>query len=111
MNRRPAIAQPSTGNILLSDFHRRERVPIPIVQWNIHFKVCVFTKGNYFIIGTPNSRGYQNVHMEVTVLNSSSTTGFWSDIACPKSFYYLAMIPAGGICITKRQPDQSDVFL
>ena len=119
----PAIpTQPSTGNVLLSD-------DFSSTQWgtgtdsdssveytNEALKFIVFTK-NYFVWSTPNNEDYQNVHMEVTVLNNGtdSTTGFGlmcnQQASAKKSFYYLAMTPAGEYAIAKATADQSDVFL
>jgi len=114
--------QPSTGNVLLSD-------NFSSAQWgtgtdsdssveyaNEALNFNVFTK-NYFVWSTPNNEEYQNVHMEVKVLNNGtdSTTGFGlmcnQQASAKKSFYYLAMTPAGEYAIAKATADQSDVFL
>jgi len=119
----PAIpTQPSTGNVLLSD-------DFSSAQWgtgtdsdssveyaNEALKFIVFTK-NYFVWSTPGNEEYQNVHMEVTMLNNGtdSTTGFGlmcnQQTSDKKSFYYLAITPAGEYAIAKATTDQSDVFL
>ena len=119
----PAIlTQPSTGNVLLSD-------DFSSTQWGTGtdsdssveyageaLKFIVYTK-NYFVWSTPGSKEYQNVHMEVTVLNNGtdSTTGFGlmcnQQASAKKSFYYLAMTPAGEYAIAKATVEQSDVFL
>lgn len=114
--------QPTTGNVLLSD-------DFSSTQWGTGtdsdssveyvdetLKFIVFTK-NYFVWSTPNNEDYQNVHMEVTVLNNGtdSTTGFGlmcnQQASAKKSFYYLAMTPAGEYAIAKATAEQSDVFL
>jgi hypothetical protein len=114
--------QPSSGNVLLSD-------DFSSAQWgtgtdsdssveyaNEALNFNVFTK-NYFVWSTPNNEEYQNVHLEVTVLNNGtdSTTGFGlmcnQQASAKKSFYYLAMTPAGEYAIAKATVDQSDVFL
>ena len=114
--------QPSTGNVLLSD-------DFSSAQWgtgtdsdssveyaNEALKFIVFTK-NYFVWSTPGNEEYQNVHMEVTMLNNGtdSTTGFGlmcnQQTSDKKSFYYLAITPAGEYAIAKATTDQSDVFL
>jgi hypothetical protein len=114
--------QSSSGNVLLSD-------DFSSTQWgtgtdsdssveyaNEALNFNVFTK-NYFVWSTPNNEEYQNVHMEVTVLNNGtdSTTGFGlmcnQQASAKKSFYYLAMTPAGEYAIAKATVDQSDVFL
>jgi|SRR5215208_1479342 len=114
--------QAGTGNVLLSD-------DFSSAQWgtgtdtdsaveyvNEALQFIVFTK-NYFVWSTPNAEDYQNVHMEVTVINNDtdSTTGF--GLMCHQqsdaksSFYYLAMTPAGEYAIAKATAEQSDVFL
>lgn len=114
--------QPSSGNILISD-------DFSSAQWgtgtdsdsaveyaNEALQFIVFTK-NYFVWSTPNAKDYQNVHMEVTVLNNGtdSTTGFGlmchQQASSKSSFYYLAMTPAGEYAIAKATAEQSDVFL
>jgi len=114
--------QPSSGNVLLSD-------DFSSTQWgtgtdadssveyaNEALQFIVFTK-NYFVWSTPNANDYQNVHMEVTVVNNGtdSTTGFGlmchQQASAKGSFYYLAMTPAGEYAIAKATAEQSDVFL
>ena len=114
--------QSNTANVLLSD-------DFSSTQWgtgtdkdssieyaNEALQVIVFTK-NYFVWSTPNAQDYQNVHMEVTVLNNGtdSTTAFGlmcnQQASAKSSFYYLAMTPAGEYAIAKATAEQSDVFL
>jgi len=75
----------------------------------------IFTK-NYFVWSTPNDEDYENVHIEVTVLNNGtdSTTAF--GILCHQqtvndSFYYFAITPGGEYAIAKAALAQTDVFL
>ncbi len=117
-----AATQPNTGNVLIQD-------DFSSAQWgtgtdkdssveyaNEALKFIVYTK-NYFVWSTPNDKDYQNIHMEVTVLNNGtdSTTGFGlmchQQASSKGSFYYLAMTPAGEYAIAKAAPEQSDVFL
>jgi hypothetical protein len=114
--------QPNTGNVLLQD-------DFSSTQWgtgtdkdssveyaNEALKFIVYTK-NYFVWSTPNDKDYQNIHMEVTVLNNGtdSKTGFGlmchQQASSKGSFYYLAMTPAGEYAIAKALPEQSDIFL
>jgi len=119
----PAIStQPSTGNVLLSDDFSSPQwgtgtdSDSSVEYTDAALKFIVFTK-NYFVWSTPGNEEYQNVHMEVTVLNNGtdSTTGFGlmcnQQASAKKSFYYLAMTPAGEYAIAKATTDQSDVFL
>lgn len=78
-------------------------------------QMIVYTP-NYFVWTTPNDHSYQNVHIEVTVLNNGtdSTTAF--GIMCHQqavdaNFYYVAMTPAGEYAIAKAAEGQTDVFL
>lgn len=82
---------------------------------NNALQVIVFTK-NYFVWSTPNDETYQDVHMEVTVLNNGtdSTTAF--GLMCNQqtensNFYYLAMTPAGEYAIAKAVEGEKDLFL
>jgi len=76
----------------------------------------VFTK-NYIVWTTPNDKDYENIHMEVTVINNGtdSTTafGFFCDKQYPidDSRYYFAITPAGQYAIAKAALAQTDVFL
>lgn len=82
---------------------------------NEALQIIVFTK-NYFVWSTPDAESYQNIHMEVDVINNdtASTTAFGflchlqGDV---DSFYYLLMTPAGEYAIAKATEGQDDVFL
>jgi len=78
-------------------------------------QMAVYTT-NYFIWSTLDDQDYENVHLEVTVLNNDtdSTTAF--GIMCnmqpnDNDFYYLAMTPAGEYAIAKAVEGESDLFL
>jgi len=112
----------STGNVLLTD-------NFSSAQWgtgtdsdssveyaNETLQMIMFTK-NIFVWSHPNNRNYQNVHLEVTVVNNNtdSTTAFglmcnWQT-ASKGSFYYFAITPAGQYAIAKASEGQSDIFL
>jgi len=73
-------------------------------------------KENYFVWSTPDDQDYENVHIEVTVINNGtdSTTAF--GILCHQqtitdSFYYFAVTPGGEYAIAKAALAQTDVFL
>jgi len=114
--------QSNTANVLLSDDFSSTQwgtgtdTDSSIEYANEALQVIVFTK-NYFVWSTPNAQDYQNVHMEVTVLNNGtdSTTAFGlmcnQQASAKSSFYYLAMTPAGEYAIAKATAEQSDVFL
>ena len=82
---------------------------------NNALQMIVYTK-NYFVWSTPDDQDYQNVHMEVTVINNNtdSTTAF--GLMCHQqvtdSGYYFAITPAGEYAIAiSTLAQQSDVFL
>ena len=114
--------QPNSGNVLLQDDFSSTQWGIgtdkdsSVEYANEALQFIVYTK-NYFVWSTPNAKDYQNIHMEVTVLNNGtdSTTGFGlmchQQASSKGSFYYLAMTPAGEYAIAKAIPEQSDVFL
>lgn len=115
-------APTETSNVLLSDNFSSQ-------QWGIGtdadssveyageaLQMIVYTT-NYFVWSTPNDQDYQNVHMEVTVMNNGtdSTTAFGlmcnQQSGADSSFYYFAMTPAGQYAIAKAQTGQTDIFL
>jgi hypothetical protein len=76
----------------------------------------ILYKRNSFIWSNPNTLDYQNVHVEVTVINNGTdaTTAF--GIICNQqeledNFYYLAVTPAGEYAIAKAVQGQKDLFL
>jgi hypothetical protein len=78
-------------------------------------RVKIF-KPNYFVWSTPDDQDYENVHIEVTVLNNGtdSTTAFGvlcHQQAVTDSFYYFAVTPGGEYAIAKAALAQTDVFL
>jgi hypothetical protein len=118
----PTESQSTTGDVLLID-------DFSSAQWGTGtdenssveyaseaLQMIVFTK-NHFIWSTPDDKDYQNVHLEVTVINNDtdSTTAF--GLMCHQqagednSFYYFAMTPAGEYAVAKAQAGQTDVFL
>lgn len=78
--------------------------------------IQIFRK-NYIVWTTPNDSDYENVHMEVTVLNNDTdpTTAF--GIICNQqhpitdSHYYFAVTPGGEYAIAKAALALDDVFL
>jgi hypothetical protein len=71
---------------------------------------------NSYVWSPPNDQRYENVHMEVTVINNGtdSTTAFGlicNQQPAGESFYYFAITPAGQYAIAKAAQGQGDVFL
>jgi len=87
---------------------------VEYVDEALNFKI--FTK-NYIVWTTPNDNDYENVHMEVTVINNGtdSTTafGFKCDMQHPitDSHYYFAVTAGGQYAIAKASLALDDVFL
>jgi len=118
----PTEAQPGTGAVLLiDDFSSAQWGTGTDADSSVEYasealQMIVFTK-NHFIRSRPDNQDYQNVHMEVTVINNDtdSTTAF--GLMCNQqagddsSFYYFAMTPAGQYAIAKAAAGQTDVFL
>jgi len=82
---------------------------------NNALQMIVFTK-NYFVWSTANDETYQNVHVEVNVINNGTdpTTAFGlicNQQAADNNFYYVAITPAGQYAIAKAVEGQKDVFL
>ena len=71
---------------------------------------------NSFVWSPLNDQNYQNIHMEVTVINNGtdSTTAFGlicNQQAIDENFYFFAITPAGEYAIARAAQGQSDVFL
>ena len=118
----PTESQPSTGDVLLiDDFSSAQWGTGTDADSSVEYasealQFIVFTK-NYFVWSTPDDQDYQNVHMEVTVINNDTdeTTAFGvmcnQQAGVDNSFYYFAMTPAGQYAIAKAEAGQTDVFL
>ena len=112
----------NTGEVLLEDDFSGESdwgtltdTTSSVEYQNDALQMRVFRE-NYVIWSTPNDKDYQNVHMEVTVINNDTdpTTAFGFICAQqPKkwSFYYLAATPAGEYAIIRATDGGDDVFL
>lgn len=70
---------------------------------------------NKFVLSFPNDEDYENVHMEVTVINNNTDPITAFGIMCNQqitdSGYYFAITPAGQYAIAKYTVGQKDVFL
>lgn len=113
-------AAPASDVILSDDFSSSQwgtstDADSSVKYTNNALQMIVITS-NYFVWSTPNDQDYENVHIEVTVINNDtdSTTAF--GIMCNSQlaggdFYYLAMTPAGEYAIARAVEGQSDAFL
>ena len=83
---------------------------------NNALQMIVFTNNIFVWSPPPNNQDYQNVHMEVTVINNGTDSKTAFGLMCNQqatnsNFYYVAMTPAGEYAIAKASEGQSDVFL
>ena len=124
----PLPTQPETSNsnsdVLLDDDFSAGRTQwgtgtdkdsaVEYVDNALNFQV--FTK-SFIVWTTPNDKDYENIHMEVTVINNGtdSTTafGFFCDKQYPieDSRYYFAVTPGGEYAIGKSALAVDDVIL
>jgi len=119
----PTSTTSSTGDVILSDDFSSDRwgtgtdTNSAVEYANEALQMIVYTK-NYFVWSTPNDQDYQNVHMEVTVINNGtdSTTAFGlmcnQQAGVDNSFYYFAVTAAGQYAIAKAEEGaDADIFL
>ena len=116
------VAPTESSGVLLSDDISSQRWGVgtdadsSVEYANGALQMIVYST-NYFVWSTPDDQDYQNVHLEVTVINNGtdSTTAFGlmcnQQPSSDSSFYYFAMTPAGEYAIAKAQPRQQDLFL
>jgi hypothetical protein len=114
------IGAPGSNIILSDDFSSRKwgtgTDSDSSIQYADNALQMIVYKKNWFVWSMPNDKSYQNVHVEVAVINNGAdeTTAF--GIICDKqsgndSFYYVGITPAGEYAIVKSTEGQSDVFL
>jgi hypothetical protein len=117
----PATEGPQSGDVILDDDFSTTRwgtgtdADSAVEYVSGTLQMIVFTK-NWFVWSTPNDQDYENIHMEVTVINNDTdpTTAF--GIMCHQqviddSFYYFAITPAGQYAIAEASLAANDVFL
>jgi hypothetical protein len=117
----PKPSQPSPGSVVFSDDFSTPRWGTGTTADNSveyvdnALQMIVYAKNSY--VWSPlRDQEYQNIHMEVIVINNGtdSTTAF--GLVCnqqpqDENFYFLAVTPAGEYAIAKAAQGQSDVFL
>lgn len=124
----PLPTQPETSSsnsdVLLEDDFSASRTQwgtgtnenraIEYVNDALNFKII---KENYVVWSYPNENDYENIHMEVTVINNgtdpNTAFGFKCDMQHPitDSHYYFAITPGGEYAIAKAALALDDVFL
>jgi hypothetical protein len=71
---------------------------------------------NYYVWSIPNSEDYEDIHMEVTVINNNTDSNTAFGFLCNRqsdgdSFYYLVATPNGQYVIAKATAGADDIFL
>jgi serine/threonine protein kinase len=127
---RPTATQPdppteepvSTGNTILEDDFSDDSVwgvltdSDSSIQYADEALQMIIQSENYFIWTTPDSETYEDVHMEVTVLNNDTDSNTAFGFLCNQqsdgdSFYYLVVTPLGQYVIAKAVTGEDDIFL
>ncbi|MBL8100784.1 MAG: serine/threonine protein kinase [Anaerolineales bacterium] len=72
-----------------------------LVQYEDETLRAIVYRDDWLIWSTPNQTGYENVHIEVTVINNDTDPNTAFGLMCHQqagnqSFYYLVITPAGG---------------
>jgi hypothetical protein len=110
---------PGLGGVLISDdfssplWSTGTNTDSSVEYANNALQMIVHPK-NTFVWSPLNDQDYQNIHLEVTVINNAtdSTTAF--GLICnqqAENFYYFAITPAGQYAIAKAAEGQDDLFL
>ncbi len=71
---------------------------------------------NWFVWSTPNNEKYENIHIEVTVVNNDGAPNTAFGILCnqqeaDESYYYMGFTPSGEYAIAKSETGETDIFL
>lgn len=71
---------------------------------------------NWFVWSTPNNENYENIHIEVTVVNNDGAPNTAFGILCnqqeaDESYYYMGFTPSGEYAIGKSETGETDIFL
>lgn len=71
---------------------------------------------NWFVWSTPNNEIYENIHIEVTVVNNDDAPNTAFGILCNhqeanESYYYMGFTPSGEYAIAESVEGQTDIFL
>ncbi len=117
------ISPPLTGAALLQDdFSQQEVVwgtladSDNVIEYDGEsLRVTIF-RDNWFVWTTPNTETYENIHVEVTVVNNDEQPNTAFGILChhqdaDESYYYMAVTPSQEYVIAKSEDGQTDVFL
>jgi len=109
------------SNILLQDDFSEEAwgtltdSDTAIEYVNGALNMIVYTT-NWFVWSTPNGEMYEDIHMEVTILNHNTDPNTAFGLMCYQqtdgdTFYYFAITPNTQYVIAKAVAGQDDIFL
>lgn len=76
----------------------------------------VFNQPNWFVWSTPNNEIYENIRVDVTVVNNDGAPNTAFGIICnqqeaDESYYYMGFTSSGEYTIAKSEEGQTDIFL
>lgn len=117
----PATEAPQLGDVVIEDDFSSDGWGIgtdtdsSVEYANEALQMIIYTK-NYFVWSPPNNTDYENIHMEVTVINNETDPTSAFGIMCHQqvtsdAFYYVAVTAAGQYAIAKASIATKDVFL
>ena len=112
----------SNGDILLEDDFSDDSIwgvltdSESSIQYADEALQMMINSENYFVWTAPNSEEYEDIHMEVTVINNDTDSNTAFGFLCNQqseddSFYYLVVTPNGQYVIAKATAGEDDIFL
>ena len=112
----------STGDAILEDDFSDDSVwgilsdAESSIQYADEALQMIINSENYFVWTTPDSEEYEDIHMEVTVINNDTDSNTAFGFLCNQqsdddSFYYLVVTPNGQYVIAKAATGETDIFL
>ncbi len=86
------------------------------VQYDGETLRVTMTVDNWFVWSRPNNETYENIHLEVTVVNNDDSPNTAFGIIChqqedDESYYYMGFTPSGEYTIGKSELGETDIFL
>ena len=118
----PTEAPVDTGGVILEDDFSDDSIWGTLsdsessIQYADEALQMIIHSENYYVWTTPDSEEYEDIHMEVTVLNNGTDSNTAFGFICNQqsdgdSYYYLVVTPLGQYVIAKATAGQDDVFL
>lgn len=112
----------STGDVILEDDFSDDSVwgilsdADSSIQYADEALQMIINSENYFVWTTPDSEEYEDIHMEVMVINNDTDSNTAFGFLCNQqsdddSFYYLVVTPNGQYVIAKATTGETDIFL